>query len=333
MAFEQGLCALENVEDFLLCGIHRATVNCLLPKNKPFSASKIIYYNRTTLNSCPQIPVALEDELGDVLDKAIVLAGLTPELAAERAGVDEMRLRDALDWRSDLDCGELTRLAGVLGLNDVGLCALAQNHYPLPAIEGLPFCLYPLRMPHGIGVVNAYLVSECGSDCALLFDTGPGWVALRASWPHSIKRIKAVFLSHHEAEHAGGLAGLLGEIPVDAVYCPQEELAPDGSLCVREDTPWSDGRFLVQPVSTPGHAASHFGYRVSVPAARKGRELFISGDLLFAGTVGGAFFCPQRLRQSLRRVLEVLPGDVVLAPGHGPLTTLANEKRYNPFIV
>ena len=34
----------------------------------------------------------------------------------------------------------------------------------------------------------------------------------------------------------------------------------------------------------------------------------------------------------LRRVLAAVPGDTVVAPGHGPMTTAANELRYNPFV-
>lgn len=258
---------------------------------------------------------------------------MTTETVSERARVEETRLRDAIDWRSDLDGSELARLAAVLGLNEVGLCAIAQNRYPLPEIEGLPFCLYPLRMPHGIGVVNAYLISECGSDRGILFDTGPSWQALKAVWPHFIRKLDAVFLTHHEAEHAGGVTGLLAELEVGVVFTPQVTGLGGAARMPADETLWSSGRFQVVPISTPGHAASHFGYRVSVPSAVRGRTLYISGDLLFAGTVGGAFFCPQRLRLSLRRVVEGLPENAVIAPGHGPMTTLENERHFNPFIV
>src|SRR5882757_5789914 len=114
--------------------------------------------------------MALEDELGDVLDKALRPAGLTEEAAAQRAGVDPTKLRDAIDYRYDLTPAELRRLAGVLQLNEVGFCALAQDQYPLPEIGALPFCVWPLRMAHGIGVVNSYVIGECVGHHGLLFD-------------------------------------------------------------------------------------------------------------------------------------------------------------------
>lgn len=306
----------------------------LQPKNKPFCGlQKICQVISSPLNPCPYNPVALEDELGDVLDKAIVLSGLTPDVVASRAQVEPSRLLDALDWRSDFTEDELARIAGVLGLNEVGLCAVASGRYPLPVIEGLPFCLQPLRMAHGIGVVNAYLVAECGGDRAILFDTGPNWSALSECWPREIRRLDAVFLTHHEAEHSGGLSGLLAEMPVGAVFGPEGGGGLFRGQVVTEGAPWKGARFNVLPVSTPGHAVSHFGYRVSVPTARRGRELFISGDLLFAGTVGCAFFSPELLRKSLSLVMETLNAETVVAPGHGPMTTIGNERRYNPFIV
>src|ERR1043166_6725758 len=126
--------------------------------------------------------VPLEDELGDVLDKAMRRAGLNDESLAARTGVPAGRILDAIDYRSELTAEELRRLAAALGLNEVGLCALAAGSYPQPEIGPLPFCVWPLRMPHGIGVVNAYLVGECGSSRAVLFDTGAGLMAPDAVW-------------------------------------------------------------------------------------------------------------------------------------------------------
>jgi glyoxylase-like metal-dependent hydrolase (beta-lactamase superfamily II) len=280
-------------------------------------------------NSPMQVP--LEDELGDVLDKALSRAGLSPDQAAARSGVEVSRLRDALDWRSELDCRELGSLAALLGLNEVGLCALASGSYPLPEIAGLPFCLHPLRMPHGIGVANAYIVSECCGSGGILFDTGPGLEALLAGWPARIQKLDAVFLTHVEPEHAGGLCEVTRHFRAENAFSP----APTGSPCHRgmEDSQsWENGRFRVTALSTPGHAAAHNCYLVESAGARRGRSLLISGDLLFAGSVGCPLHCAERLNASLGRLLSSLPEDTVIAPGHGPLTTLANERRYNPFL-
>ncbi|MBI5381560.1 MAG: MBL fold metallo-hydrolase [Opitutae bacterium] len=278
----------------------------------------------------PSIP--LEDELGDVLDKALCQTGLTETEAAARAEVEVSRLRDALDWRSELSGEELRRLARVLQLNEVGLCALGCGHYPLPEIAGLPFCLYPLRMSHGIGVVNAYIVAECGSGRGVLFDTGAGLAALQAVWPPAIRQIDAVFLTHVEAEHAGGLCAVVANFQTAGAFVPTGATAPCGRGMADGEV-WTGSHVSVTAISTPGHVAAHNCYVVAANGARCGSRLLISGDLIFAGSVGCAFFCCQSLRTSIRRVLDLVPDDAVIAPGHGPLTTAAHERRYNPFIV
>ena len=91
------------------------------------------------------------------------------------------------------------------------------------------------------------------------------------------------------------------------------------------------GPLDVKAFFTPGHAAAHNCYLVTRRATPGAPGLLISGDLVFAGSVGGAYFCRDQLRGSLRRMLTGLPPSTVIAPGHGPLTTVANELRYNPF--
>lgn len=85
--------------------------------------------------------------------------------------------------------------------------------------------------------------------------------------------------------------------------------------------------------STPGHAAAHNCYLVRAPAAPDRPGLLVSGDLVFAGSAGGGYFSPRQLRAQLRRILDVLPPETVIAPGHGPLTTVENELKFNPFVL
>ena len=284
------------------------------------------------ISTLPSNALALEDELGDVLEKAMRRAGFTEEELAVRAGVPVGRILDAIDYRPDLAADELRRIAGTLGLNEVGLCALGTGRYPLPEIKGLPFCVWPLHMPHGIGVANAYLVGECGSDCALLFDTGSGIAALEACWPSSIRAVRAVFLTHVETEHAGGLCDVVRRFNIPPAFIPEGAQAPCGRP-TREGDVKTFGPFEVTVFSTPGHASAHNGYLVRAPAAPAGRALLISGDLVFAGSAGGGYFCYRALETQLRRVLAAVPPSTVIAPGHGPMTTVEHELRYNPFLV
>jgi len=51
-----------------------------------------------------------------------------------------------------------------------------------------------------------------------------------------------------------------------------------------------------------------------------------------AGSAGGGYFCHRQMQTHLRRVLDGLPTATIIAPGHGPMTTVENELRYNPFL-
>ena len=278
------------------------------------------------------LTIPLEDELGDVLEKAMRRAGLSEDDLAKRSGVPSGKISDAIDYRSDLSSGDLRQLAATLNLNEVGLCALGCGQYPLPEMATLPFCVHSLRMTHGIGVANAYLVADCGATHGILFDTGPDIAALNAVWPRAIKRVDAVFVTHVEAEHSGGLCEVVERFGVERAYCPVGADAPCGQP-IGEGERMTFGEFEVRTFTTPGHASAHNCYLVSMPSVSAGGTLLISGDLVFAGSVGGAYFCHRQLATHLRRMLETVPPQTVIAPGHGPLTTAGNELRYNPFVI
>jgi glyoxylase-like metal-dependent hydrolase (beta-lactamase superfamily II) len=273
---------------------------------------------------------ALEDELGDVLEKAARNVPLSLESLAAAANIEPGRLKDAYDYHPDLTPAELSRLAAVLNLNEVGLHALAQGRYPLPDPEGLPFALHPLRMPFGIGVANAYLIST-GGDSAVLFDTGASHAELHRAWPPHIQRLEAVFVTHYEAEHVGGLEVVLRETELGFFHGPASGRWPQcHGLADGQSVEYAG--LSVTAFNTPGHAAEHNCYLVKSPARPASPGVLISGDLIFAGSLGGGYFCCQRQLTHSRRIMALLPDDTVIAPGHGPLTTAANERRFNPFL-
>ena len=273
---------------------------------------------------------ALEDELGDVLEKAARHVGLSMERLAAFADVEPTRIQDALDYRSELTQSELGRLARVHGLNEVGLNALAQGGYPVAELTGLSFCVHPLRMPFGVGVANAYVVST-GGDSAILFDAGASHAELHRAWPAKIQEIEAVFVTHYEAEHIGGLEVVLRETGLAGFYGPPTGRWP---LChgLAEGETVQFEKISVTAYNTPGHAAEHNCYLIQATTPPMGAALLISGDLIFAGSLGGGYFCCQRQLTHSRRILDSLADDTVIAPGHGPLTTAANERRFNPFL-
>jgi glyoxylase-like metal-dependent hydrolase (beta-lactamase superfamily II) len=90
------------------------------------------------------------------------------------------------------------------------------------------------------------------------------------------------------------------------------------------------GKLSVRVLRTPGHTPGSVGYYLGGDEA-----VLFAGDTLFADSVGrtdlpGGSFAD--LAASIRTKLYVLPGETRVIPGHGPETTIANERERNPFV-
>jgi hydroxyacylglutathione hydrolase len=89
------------------------------------------------------------------------------------------------------------------------------------------------------------------------------------------------------------------------------------------------GNTVLDIIFAPGHAPGH------VVFYNKAEKVCIGGDVLFQNSIGrtdlpGGDY--DTLIQSIKTKLFTLPDDVTVYPGHGPETTIANEKKYNPFL-
>jgi glyoxylase-like metal-dependent hydrolase (beta-lactamase superfamily II) len=87
---------------------------------------------------------------------------------------------------------------------------------------------------------------------------------------------------------------------------------------------------------TPGHSRGSVVFGSNGSSTVDGRSVLFSGDVLFAGSIGRTDLrggsMPQML-QSLRDVVLPMDDDVVVAPGHGPSTTIGRERATNPFLL
>ena len=273
----------------------------------------------------------LEDELGDVLDKAMKIAGLREHDVALRAGVEINRIKDALDYRHELSSRELGAIAGVLGINSAGLQALSERRYPAPETGGLPFCLRVLPMPYGVGVVNAYLLS-CGSgQPAVLVDSGCCPRALQQVWPSEVTSLEAHLVTHWDRDHAGGCAETMRRYGLKHCLGPGPEA--EGRNILRDGQALDLAEFRIQVFSTPGHCREHLCYMVGRADRPGTRQVLFSGDLFFCGSIGGGYHDAASVLHHARRLWRTLPADTVVAPGHGPLTTIETERDFNPFSI
>ncbi len=89
----------------------------------------------------------------------------------------------------------------------------------------------------------------------------------------------------------------------------------------------------VEAIHTPGHTTGSTCYAVAADGERPG--VLLTGDTLFAGTVGRSDLPGGdgiQLVRSIKDNLLTWPDDTVVLPGHGPASTIGDERRTNPFL-
>ncbi len=189
---------------------------------------------------------------------------------------------------------------------------------------------------------NCFVVrGERGAAEAVVIDPGDDPAPLRLELARMGARTAGILVTHTDVDHIGGVADLADGTGSE-VWAPAGEVEAlrrgetRGGLRVPPHDPAhtvSGGdeisvagiRFAVLDV--PGHSSGHVAFLA-------GDELF-SGDLLFAGSVGrvdleGGDW--NTLLESVRGLVDRLPADTVVHPGHGPSTTLGRELQTNPFL-
>ena len=87
------------------------------------------------------------------------------------------------------------------------------------------------------------------------------------------------------------------------------------------------GRLTIETRQTRGHSPGGITYVVNGLPNR----IAIVGDALFAGSMGGGNISYSDALETNRLSLFTLPDDTIVCPGHGPLTTIGEEKVHNPF--
>ncbi len=202
-------------------------------------------------------------------------------------------------------------------------------------------------LPVGPLQCNCSIIGDEGTREAMVIDPGDDIAdVLNVIAKHSLQ-VKQIVITHAHIDHVGGAmklraatdapillnqndSALLKMLDVQAAWLG---MAPPGKVDIDQTVGDSDkvsaGPLTAQVLHTPGHTEGSIC--LYFPLENK----LIAGDTLFAGSIGrtdlpgGSF---DKIIRSLHEKVLALPDETVVVPGHGPLTSIGEERETNPFL-
>ena len=200
-----------------------------------------------------------------------------------------------------------------------------------------------------VGLVqeNCFLLRREGSDRALIVDPGEEAPRILAAVEQLGVEVEAILLTHTHFDHVGAvspvakatgapvyvseierpvLADIMSYVPFPG-FGPYESYEADHTLKGGERLELAG--LEIDVLFTPGHSPGHLTY--SIPDERA----IFSGDVLFQGSVGRVDLPGgdwETLLGSIGTLVESLPEDTTVYPGHMGITSLGVERRTNPFL-
>jgi hydroxyacylglutathione hydrolase len=190
---------------------------------------------------------------------------------------------------------------------------------------------------------NAWLVSQDGR--AVLVDPGEEAERLQREIAERDVKVEAILITHCHFDHVGAVAAMAKHTGAP-VYCPAGEVkilenindyvrwpgfgpfepySPEHQVHGGDTLELAGMSFNV--ISTPGHSPDHVTYATG--------NAILSGDVLFQGSVGRTDLPGSdhaTLMRSIATLLDTLPDDTHVLPGHMGPTTLGAERATNPFL-
>jgi hydroxyacylglutathione hydrolase len=270
----------------------------------------------------------LEDHLGDILRKGRKAANVPAEAAARAAGLSVAALAALEESGKVVEPPNLAALAALIGLHPGKLEAIAKGW--LPTEKNLSkWCeLRQFSTEQDGMAVNNYLVWDEVSREAALFDTGWNMEKAGAVIEENQLQLKHIFLTHTHEDHIAALGAWREKYPKAHVHTnaksapPQQRNRPDAFVHL--------GSLRITNRDTPGHAEDGVTYIIGT-WPEDAPHVAVVGDAIFAGSIGSGNQSWDLAKQKVREQIFSLPPDTLICPGHGPLTTVAEEKAHNPF--
>ncbi len=274
--------------------------------------------------------VQLEDHLGDIVRKTCAANNISRATAAGAAEISEAEfsaLCETGQCPPKINFGALGKL---LGLNSTKLAAIANGW--LPAEKDLSrwreLRVFTSRDDSENFSVNCFLVWDEATRDAALFDTGLDAVPVLAAIAAEGLILRHIFITHSHWDHVEALPKFREAFPKARLHSGSQSAPVDQRNKNSEIIHL--GGLRVTHRETPGHAADGVTYLIG-NWPDDAPHVAVVGDTIFAGSMGNGNGAWELAKQKIREEILSLPAETLLCPGHGPLTTVAEEKEHNPF--
>jgi len=270
----------------------------------------------------------LEDHLGDIIRKARAMTNVSTAAAANAAGISEGELAALEESGQSAKKINAATLAPLLGLDVAKLEGIINGW--LPSAKDLSIWR-EIRVVTKTGeglAVNCFLVWDEVTRDAALFDTGLDAKPVLDIITAEQLQLRHIFITHSHWDHVEALPKIREAWPKVRLHSGSKNAPVDQRNKPNEIVHL--GGLRVTHRETPGHAEDGVTYIVG-NWQEDAPIIAIVGDALFAGSMGNGNGAWDFAKQKVREQILSLPAETLLCPGHGPLTTVAEEKAHNPF--
>lgn len=267
--------------------------------------------------------IELEDFFEDVIGKTLRGSGMADGVLSFLSGVDEGVIAKLKD--GEFDEAAVRAVAPSLGLCADSLVELGKRAWQPEAVELDGLVQFNTDFD-GEMTVNSYLVYDPQTKEAALFDTGANADGALATVAELGLDLKTLFITHTHVDHIIDREKVIAANPGIRVLVNGKE-AVAGAERFKAGDSFSIGTLRVSTRLTWGHSPAGTTYVVRGLS----RPLAVVGDALFAQSMGGGVISFQDALATNRAEIFTLEDETVICPGHGPMTSVGEEKAHNPF--
>jgi hydroxyacylglutathione hydrolase len=266
--------------------------------------------------------LGLEDFHEDILGKAMRGLGIGKNEMALRLGVGKPEIEAILS--GEVDENLIHAMAAELELDGGKLICSAKKEWCPATLEIVG--LKQISSVYGDMIVNAYVVWCEDTKNAWIFDTGTDAQPILAFIEEEKLKVDAIFLTHTHRDHISCLGDLCEKSGNPKVFVHQLELF-DRCEPIDEGFRYNIDSLSLVAKHTHGHSVGGLSYVIDGLE----KPIAVVGDAIFAGSMGGGMISYIDALRTNREKIMSLADDTILCPGHGPLTTVREEKQNNPF--